>query len=96
MDPPFQERLAPLREAQDALREEMERLIRAGAADEAILARLFETGRSGQEQAHSLLVTMFFEGTTGELVQAAEDLVGFFTEVVRQLEVMRAPDKRAN
>ena len=96
MVPVFQERIATLGGGQAAWRQEMEQLTRAGSTDAAALQRLCEIGRSFQEQAHSLLVmTVFCREAPGELVRDAEDLVGYFSDAVRQLEAMRMLSQQA-
>ena len=88
-DPSFDEMIDRLRLGQELVREETERVARAGLGDHrATLWRLGKVTRSHQEQADTLLVTMLDQSAPEDLLQRAEALAGFFNEAVEQIEAM--------
>ena len=96
MEQSFGDRLSTLRGAHHFLRQETESLARYGRIETEALRRLRDMARSFQEQAHSLLVTMAYEGAPEALQEEAEALVRAFSEALRQLETMLASSKRVN
>ena len=92
----FSETVNALRGAHDFLQHEIDGLARPGPKDGEALRRLCDMARGFQEQAHSLLVIMVYEESSEALQDEAEDLVDAFSETVRQIEAMLAPNKRVN
>ena len=90
MNPTLTQTIDTLREAQNALRSEMEVWALAGRVDEARLRHLREVAKGFQEQAHSALVMMCYQDTPEALAQEVEELIGAFGDIAGQIEAMLA------
>ena len=73
----FQELIAILRQARDAVREELE-LRRAQASDDQALLRLLTSVRSFADQAESLFIMMTDSGTDEASTLEVNDLAAAF------------------
>ena len=85
MDALFQELIATLQQAREAVSHELG-LLAGQDVDHPTLHRLPETGRSFAEQADSLVLMMIERQTDDNLVQVAYDLADFFRGVEERIE----------
>ena len=88
MDARFAEMIATLREARQAVEEELRALEGAKFLDRDSLARVEESARSFEEQVDSLAEMMTSQGAPEDLLNEVEDLFDFFRQVEERAEAI--------
>jgi hypothetical protein len=87
MDLTFKELIDRLQLAQELVHAELEQLAQAEPGDHrAALWLLSKVARTHQDEATSMLVTMFDQSAPEDLLTSAELLAGFFNGAVRQID----------
>ena len=82
----FAEMVETLRQAQGAVRQELEALSQGPGNDGSTLIRLHEAVTSFDDQAHSLVLMLSDRSMPGELIAMAEELARFFEDARRHIE----------
>ena len=90
MDQLFDEMIATLVEAQNAVREELEAHQRQPIRDCGRLRQLSRSVRSFAHQTDSLLLMMVERGAPEPLLERVEDLFDFFRQVEDRIETLLA------